>query len=885
MHAIASIFCHRMVFRHSLLVLALCASVCFGLLAETAPAQEGQPPFAAVLKDAQPIDGLLRLYRPGNQLIAEFSDGDYAHEYIVLISIARGIGQNPLVGGMSWGFGDDWVVSFRKVGDKVHMVRRNVRFRADRDSPESRAVQNAYTDSVLFSLPVITKGPRGGDLVDLTPVFMSDLPQIGQVLPGFGFAPDKSVWAAVKGFPRNVELQVAATYASAGMANFDSVADSRGVTLHVHYSISRIPQSDYQPRLADDRVGYFLTVVKDFSKPREEEQFVRYINRWHLKKANPQSEKSVPAEPVVFWIEKTVPYQYRGAIQEGIEEWNRAFEKAGFVRAIEVRQQPDDATWDPEDIYYNTFRWITSNAGFAMGPSRVNPYTGQILDADIIFDADFIESWQSKFDLFGPRDVAELTGGPLDEASYREAGANAAAGPSWLANARCLLRTGMTHQMAFGQTALMAGAAGGNSAQQREKLIMEGLKEVTMHEVGHTLGLRHNFKASTLLTLDEMNQPEKTRATGLAASVMDYLPPNIAPPGAAQGEYYSSTIGPYDYWAIEYGYKQLAGNPDADRPQLAAIAARSGETGLVFSTDENTRGIDPDPYSNRFDLGKDPLAYARRQAQTVAQLMPTVVDRMVKEGESYAAARRALNVLLAEHGRALFFVARMVGGVDVNRSHKGDKDAPPPFRSLAAADQRAALDLLQEQVFSDKPYLLDSKLYNFLAPAAWSHWGVEFETRSDFPVHEVIEQWQSRVLDQLLSPLTLRRILDSEQKAAADQDVLTVAELLDRLTASIFAEFRDVPAGTYNNRQPAVSSIRRNLQRNYLRRLGELALGRSGSPEDCQALAYSELKELGAQLDKAAQSTTLDAYSRAHVVACQERIRKLLDASFTLASP
>ena len=192
---------------------------------------------------------------------------------------------------------------------------------------------------------------------------------------------------------------MAATYASGGQAQIDTVPDSRGVTINVHYSISRLPETGYQPRLADDRVGYFLSVIKDFSRPGGEDQFVRYINRWDLRKAEPTAAVSPPVTPIIFWIEKTVPFKYRAPIREGILEWNKAFEKAGFVNAIEVRQQPDDATWEPEDINYNTFRWITSNAGFAMGPSRVNPMTGQILDADIIFDADFVDIWMKKFEI------------------------------------------------------------------------------------------------------------------------------------------------------------------------------------------------------------------------------------------------------------------------------------------------------------------------------------------------------------------------------------------------------------------------------------------------------------------------------------------------------
>ncbi len=837
------------------------------------------PKHAVVLKGAKPIDGVLRTYQSDTKLFAELSSQDYQSEYIVLISIARGIGQNPLLGGMSWGFGDDWVWSFRKIGDRVHIVRKNVRFRATRNSPEATAVKNAYTDSVLFSLPVLTKGPRGGDLIDLTPVFMSDLPQISQFLPGFMFSPTKSVWESVKGFKDNVEVEVAATYQSSGRADFDSV------TINVHYSISKIPHTDYRPRLADDRVGYFLTVVKDYSKGREEDQFVRYINRWHLKKADPKADKSVPVRPIVFWIEKTVPYQYRKPIADGIAEWNKAFEQAGFVNAIEVRQQPADATWDPEDINYNTFRWITSSAGFAMGPSRVNPHTGQILDADIIFDADFIESWKSKFETLTPEMIASLTGGPIDLETYRQHAKQSLATMP-LAYRSCVLSQGMTMELAFGRTALAAMPKGETTSdEEMERLVMQGLKEVTMHEVGHTLGLRHNFKSSTYMTLEEMNDVERTGKTGLSASVMDYLPVHIVPEGEKQGDYYSTTIGPYDKWAIEYGYKALSGETQRDKGELAKIAARSGEPGLAYATDENTRGIDPDPYSNRFDLSKNPLEYAQRQAKTVRQLMPKVADRLIEPGEDYSEARKAFNVLLATQGRAMFFAARFVGGLEMSRSHKGDADAPPPFQVIEADRQREALKLLEEHVFSDQPYEVDPQLYNLLAPSHWSHWGVSAPERTDFPVHQVVAMWQARILDKLLSSLTLERLHDSELRVAADEDALTVAELISDLTRMIFSELKDLSAGEYSNRKPAISSLRRNLQNDYIRRLGNLALGRSSAPSDCRALAYSQLAELAAKMDAARQTDGLDGYSRAHLRTSSDRIRKILEASVTVSAP
>ncbi len=838
------------------------------------------PPFADVVKDSEAVDGLIKLHHKGTRLYAELGHNHLDRDFIVLISIARGIGKGAILGGMSWGFGDDWIWQFRKVDERIHVVRRNVRFTAAKGSPEEKAVNFAYTDSVLFSLPIVTTSPSGADLVELTPVFMGDLPQISSVLPGFSFSESKSSWARIKGFKDNVELEVAATYASSGSQDIDSVADSRGATINVHYSISLLPSTGYQPRQADDRVGYFLTVVKDYSRKGVDDRFVRYINRWDLRKADSSAELSPPTKPIIFWLEKTIPFVYRKPIRDGILEWNKAFEKAGFANAIEVRQQPDNADWDPEDINYNTFRWITAGAGFAMGPSRVNQNTGQILDADVIFDADFLRFWKEEYETFTPAGIAELTGGPLDLATYR---AEMLKHPAHNHELGCELFHGLSRELAFG--AAVVGART-NSPIEREKMIMQGLKEVTMHEIGHTLGLRHNFKASTLYTLDELNDTQKTKDTGLSSSVMDYCPTNLVPKGANQGDYFSSTIGPYDMWAIEYGYKPQGGGTEGETADLKKIAARSGEPALAYATDEDTRGIDPDPLSNRFDMGKDPIAYAKLRAQLIGELWPKVIEDVTKEGDGYQQARRAFGIMLGQHGTAMYFASRYVGGLYVTRSHKGDANGQAPFVVVDAAKQREALTLVEEQVLSDKPFQFPPELYNHLAASRWNHWGTDVPLRTDYPVHDVIAMWQERVLSQLLSPLTLERLHDSELKVPADQDALTTAELLSRLTKAVFVEVDKMPEGEHSNRKPAISSLRRNLQRIYLKRLAALAMNDSGAPQDCQTLAFAELNGLESRITNLLKGNPkLDDYSRAHLDETASRIRKVVDARLQLTKP
>ena len=841
-------------------------------------------PHQKILKDSEKIKGLITLHRKENKLYAELSGGDYGNEYIVLISIARGIGSGWLVGGMSWN--DDWVWTFRKIDKRVHIIRKNVRFRATKGSPEAAAVAHAYTDSVLFSLPIITKGPSGGDLVDITPVFMSDLPQISRSLPGFSFSPIKSSWASVKGFKKNIELQVAATYASSGRAQIESVADTRGVTVNVHYSISRLPKTGYKPRLADDRIGYFLTVVKDYSKMDDLDQFTRYINRWDLRKADSNAKGSPPKEPLIFYIENTVPFKYRHVIRQGILEWNKAFEKAGLIDAIEVHGQPDEdenPDWDPEDVRYNTIRWMTSRAPFSgIGPSRVNPYTGQILDADILLNSDTVQFYEYHFETLTPESIATATGGPLDMESYREQADKVLFGREFASARQCRRAWSLSRELAFGGAVITSQEDDANVRKEnRDKLILQALKGMVMHEVGHTLGLRHNFKGSTYRKLEDLNDPEKTAETGMLASVMDYDPAHIVPSDMEQGNYFTNTIGPYDYWVIEYGYSSAG-----SKEELKKIASRSGEHGLAYATDEDTRGVDPDPASGIMDLGDDAIEYAKLRAKLVRETMPNIVDRMTEPGESYAQSRRAFNSLLHHHGVAMYLVSRYIGGIYVSRSHKGDKDAPQPMEIVDLEKQRAAIEFLAEETFGPNAYQFSPEIYNLLLSTRWYHWGAVRTDRPDYPIHQGIMSWQERILSKLFSSLTLTRIHDNELKVPVDQDALTTAEMIERLTKSIFSEIDMIKEGDFTNRHPAINSLRRNLQRVYLKRLSHLAMGHTFAPQDCQTIAFAELSSLEARINQLLVSNVnLDSYSRAHLTESASRIRKVLEARLNLFTP
>ena len=578
------------------------AGLLLALLAFPILASAQEPPkfddFDKTVAGAKVSEGLFKLYQKDDKLYAELSPFQLDRNFLLAVSLARG-GMDQA--GHTLNSDEQWVIAFKRVGDKVHLIRRNVRYRSGA-GPVARAVETTYTDSVLLALPIKAVHPgRQTLLLDFNNIFFTNIADVS-----FGnLDVNRTTWNKVKAFPRNVELQVSAVFAG-GPAD-DSVIDRRGNTVILQYGIVELPDGGYTPRLADDRVGYFLAAVKDFSSESRDTTFVRYINRWRLERVDGSAWKDgaklvPPKKKIVFWIEKSVPDEYRAAVREGILEWNKAFEKIGFRDAIEVRQQETEE-FDAEDVNYSTFRWITTDLGYAMGPSRANPLTGEIIDADIIFDASMVRFYRRDQQIY--KNDAGFTSEPDSPIQASKRGWNVPRTSALVAQDKAdpyatlrnqfkAYRAGLCQCASHKQTELglaLAAVAARVDLKPGDKLpdelVQQAVKETVMHEVGHTLGLRHNFKASTMLPNEQLHNLDITRKQGLVGSVMDYTPVNLAPKGVKQGDFFTSTIGPYDYWAIEYGYKPVGGGTEGERDELGKIAAKSAGPGLDFGTDED----------------------------------------------------------------------------------------------------------------------------------------------------------------------------------------------------------------------------------------------------------------------------------------------------------
>jgi len=411
------------------------------------------------------------------------------------------------------------------------------------------------------------------------------------------------------------------------------------------------------------------------------------------------------------------------------------------------------------------------------------------------------------------------------------------------------------------------------------------IKETVMHEVGHTLGLRHNFKASSWLSLDEI-RAASAEGRPLSGSVMDYNDNVYAPTQTEQGQFVTTTLGPYDYWAIEYGYRQLTEKFKSEQEMLKSITDRVAEPALVYATDEDRSLLGPDPRVNTFDKGNDPIAFAKDRNQMVEQLRQDLADWAVKDGESYQRLRRAFNLLLGQQAVGARMVARLVGGQNVTRDHKGDPSERPTFEVVPAEKQRRALEFLGRTIFSDQAFDFDPALLNKLGPGRWWHWDSdEMDLTMEYRVHDRILGIQSFILFQLMNPLTVNRIYDNQLKVPAKADSFDVPELFSTLNSVVWAELDDNAWGNWTNRKPWISSIRRGLQRKHLERLISIVLSRPGWTynADCHSVARMALKDLGWRIDQAltAAGARLDDYSLAHLTEARTRIAKALEAEFT----
>ena len=610
-------------------------------------------------------------------------------------------------GGASGGdMGDSSVLEFRKFKDDIALYKKNTVFNYDDSNNISKSTLTNILESFVGRFEVKIE-EEGRYLVNIDKLFLGEM-LVGLTPPKeyaeyysliLGRIDDKKTYISrVKNYPKNTSIEVTYGFFNPSpKGSVDAVPDARYSSIVARHMFVEMPDDNYEPRIADQRIGYFSTKITDLStydyfKGKD------LINRWRLIKKDPTAEISEPINPIVFWVENSTPEEIKPFVVEAIELWNIAFEKAGFKNAVVAKIQPDDAEWDAGDVQYNVIRWASTPSPrySGYGPSVANPRTGEMIAADIVQEFNSIS--------YGYR-LRKIWGYDEENDPLRQ----------WIVS-------------------------------------------LTLHEIGHTLGLRHNFKASWLYDASEIHDKNITGNNHIG-SVMDYDPINIAPDGVEQGNYFPTEPGPYDIWAIAFGYTQ--GMSDVDRDNLLSQSTRPE---YIFGTDDDAMGSpggNTDPRNKRYDMSSDPITYTVQRLQIIDNKINELPEIFNEPGSTYTELKATFDSLLRDKGRFAESIAIQIGGVYSNRLVIGQESGLTPFAVVPYAEQKRAMKTLNEYLFANDAFKFSPDILKLLQSEKRA---ASYGNSDDDPkIHDRVLRMQMGALSFILHPRVMKRLTDSSQ--------------------------------------------------------------------------------------------------------------------------
>ena len=757
-------------------------------------------------KNCEIHDGLFKIYQ-NNTNGSSFIEIDTSHldkEFIYFSYFENGVADARVVKGRYRG---SKIIKFSKFYNKIDIQIENTKYYYDPDSPLSKSSQANINKPILVSEKIIAMNPsKTKFLINADNIFLNEsFQQVRSSYSGGykGFrlgnlSKAKTRYNKINNYPENTDVVVNYVYDSKYPAKRggSAVTDSRSISILVQHSIIRMPDDNYNVRMDDSRVGYFTTQTNHMTSI-DQVNYRDFIQRWRLEKKDADKELSEPITPIVWWIENTTPYEFRDIIKEGVESWNIAFEDAGFLNAIQVKIQPDSADWNAGDIRYNVLRWTSSPnppwGGY--GPSFVNPRTGEILGADIMLEWSYITNRIVSDNLFNKSDDLEHNHHVCNAAMFQQ----------------------IEHSLGLDYIKSL-----NLSEEMNKDLVKQSLYRLVLHEVGHTLGLNHNFKGSLLLTTEELNNKEIVNQKGVCSSVMEYPAINIAKDPKNQGLFFDIKPGVYDRWAIQYGYSQFS-NKDEEL-LLDKILSRSTERELAFANDAFDmrypgKGTDPDAMI--YDLSSNQLDHSLDKIEMINKVLVNLKQRYTDNNDTYEELYRSYRTLLYSYYQALNIVSRQIGGVKIDLAHTDQKSVKKPFESVNKETQKRALNIISKYGFSDK-ILLTPEIFPYLQKQRRG-----FSISKDPEIHQRIQTYQNRLLAHLLHPKVLLRISNS---TFYGNDYKLSYYMID-LRKSIFKS--DI-----NNN---VSTVQQNLHINYTNYLIKIINEKSGYDNLSKASAFYNL--------------------------------------------
>ncbi len=760
-------------------------------------------------------DGLFKIYqskKDGKSYI-EIDTSHIDNEYIYFSYIENGVMDAWAVKGRYRG---SKIIKISKFYDKIDFTIKNTKFYFDNDSPLSNASNTNINTPIIISEKIIAKNKErtkfliSADNIFLNESFQQVKSSYSSRYKGFrlgNLSKTKTRYNKIRSYPENTDVVVNYFYESKypSKRGGAAITDSRNVSILVQHSLVKMPDDKYNVRYDDTRIGYFTTQSNNMTT-LDRVNYRDFINRWRLEKKYPDKELSEPIKPIVWWIENTTPHEFRQIIKDGVESWNIAFETAGFKNAIQVKIQPDSAEWDAGDIRYNVLRWTSSPnppwGGY--GPSFVNPRTGEILGADIMLEWSYITNRINANELFNERKNNDLDHGYFcDAAKFQKI------------------------ENMFGMNYLKAMNL---SEEMEEELVKQSLYRLVLHEVGHTLGLNHNFKGSMLLSNNELNNKEIVNEKGVCSSVMEYPAINITKKPENQGLFFDIKPGIYDIWAIQYGYSSFEKSIEAE--SLNKILSRSTEKELAFANDAfdmRSPGKGTDPDAMIYDLSSDPIEHSLDKINMILNILPDLKQKYTKDNDTYEELYRAYRTLIYSYYQALNIVSRQIGGVKVDLSHTNQNSLKKPFESVDVNTQKEAMEVISKYAFSNK-ILLQEDIFPYLQKQRRG-----FSISADPSIHQRILTYQNRLLNHLLHPKVLLRISNS---SLYGNNYNLTFYMID-LRNSIFK----------NDFNTNITTIRQNLQISYVKRLLSIIDEKSSFDNLSKSSAFYNLNWLKSNLN------------------------------------
>ncbi len=811
----------------------------------TKPAAPKKPTVADKTKGSKKIEGLftvyqdtvtgsLQMYIRKDQLEKEFIYQSFSISGPTTLFLNQSMHRSTAV------------YKIKRAFDKLEFSEVNTNFYYDQNNPVSKSANVDKPEAVFFN-DKFSVEDENGYLVSVDGLFLTE--KMDPVKPQMAPSPmamftfnlgglnlTKSKYVDIRSYPNNTDIVVDLSYdnpttlASGG----PDVVDPRYVRVRMQHSFLEMPKNDFRARRDDPRVGYFMQQRTDMTSVGVT-PYKDMINRWFLKKKDPSAALSEPVEPIVFWVENTTPLEYRQTIVDAGLKWNEAFEKAGFKNAVQMNIMPDDAKWDPADIRYNVIRWVSSAQPSygAIGPSFVNPRTGQILGSDITVEWYSGSATPISDELFNGPSMPQLVFPGMEHQHLYN----------------CNIGSELKMQYTAGLTTLETMDA---SAAEIKEMHQQFLIYLIMHEMGHTLGLNHNMKSSQMLSPTEVHNKSITRKIGLIGSVMDYPAINVSLDRSKQGDYYTTKAGPYDIWAIEFGYTPF--NEIEEEAMLTKILSKSTDPKLAFGNDGDDMrapGKAIDPRINVNDMSNDAVAYAEERFKLVNNIMGKLIQKYTKPGQSYAELRNRYLMLQGQRSGQINAVSRYIGGIYIDRSFPEQNSTNKPYTPTPFATQKKAMDVLNKYVFAPNAFEADTQLFPYLQMQRRGFNqpgnGEDFKVSNTFLGLQV-----NGALAHILNPITLQRVNNTRLYG----NEYSVVDVMSDLVKGIFDA--DINAN--------VNVYRRYIQISFVKGAVGLIAPNSTLDEVSKSAALYTLKKLRTKLAAAVSPNEDTKAHRAHLL-------------------